>query len=194
MAELKRKKDQLTTADLAGRAETQNQPVTDVSSNEEWGGPELVKPENREQRLDDQIHGDQIREDKLGTTVKDRVEGKLDDKRKSNLAETRAEQRAERAEGGAPPQNTQALFAETEVTELRGRWTNVQSAFVDEPRHAVEEADKLVATVMQRLADGFAGERSSLEKQWDRGDNVSTEDLRVALQRYRSFFDRLLAA
>jgi hypothetical protein len=70
----------------------------------------------------------------------------------------------------------------------------VQTAFVDEPRHAVEEADKLVATVMQRLADGFAGERANLEKQWDRGDNVSTEDLRVALQRYRSFFDRLLAA
>jgi hypothetical protein len=63
---------------------------------------------------------------------------------------------------------------------------------VDEPRRTVEAADKLVASVMQRLAEGFANERSSLEKQWDRGDNVSTEDLRVALQRYRSFFDRLL--
>ncbi|HZS29246.1 MAG TPA: hypothetical protein VFB76_18620 [Candidatus Angelobacter sp.] len=190
MAELKRKKDQLTTADLAGRAETPNQPVTDVPSNEEWGGPELVRPENREQKLDDQIHEDPIHEDKLATNV----EGKLDAKRKGGLAEARTQQRAERAEAGTPPQNTQALFAESEVTELRGRWTNVQSAFVDEPRQAVEEADKLVATVMQRLADGFAGERSSLEKQWDRGDNVSTEDLRVALQRYRSFFDRLLAA
>jgi hypothetical protein len=63
---------------------------------------------------------------------------------------------------------------------------------VDEPRQTVAEADKLVASVMQRLAEGFANERSGLEKQWDRGDNVSTEDLRVALQRYRSFFDRLL--
>src|ERR1035437_7113527 len=63
---------------------------------------------------------------------------------------------------------------------------------VDEPRRTVEEADKLVAAVMQRLAEGFANERSGLEKQWDRGDNVSTEDLRLALQRYRSFFDRLL--
>jgi len=63
---------------------------------------------------------------------------------------------------------------------------------VDEPRQTVAEADKLVAVVMQRLAEGFANERSGLEKQWDRGDNVSTEDLRVALQRYRSFFDRLL--
>jgi hypothetical protein len=63
---------------------------------------------------------------------------------------------------------------------------------VDEPRQAVEGADKLVAAVMQRLAEGFANERSGLEKRWDSGDSVSTEDLRVALQRYRSFFDRLL--
>jgi hypothetical protein len=63
---------------------------------------------------------------------------------------------------------------------------------VDEPRPTVEDVDKLVAAVTQRLAEGFANERSGLEKQWDRGNNVSTEDLRVALQRYRSFFDRLL--
>ena len=63
---------------------------------------------------------------------------------------------------------------------------------MDEPRRTVEEADKLVASVTQRLAEGFANERSGLEKQWGRGDNVSTEGLRVALQRYRSFFDRLL--
>jgi hypothetical protein len=63
---------------------------------------------------------------------------------------------------------------------------------VDEPRRTVADADKLVASVMQRLAEGFANERSGLEKQWDRGDDASTEDLRLALQRYRSFFDRLL--
>ena len=90
--------------------------------------------------------------------------------------------------------STTQLFSESDVTDLRGRWGNVQSAFVDEPRQAVEQADKLVALVMQRLAEGFAQERTSLERQWDRGDNVSTEDLRVALRRYRSFFDRLLAA
>jgi hypothetical protein len=65
---------------------------------------------------------------------------------------------------------------------------------VDEPRQAVQEGDELVAGVVQRLAESFATERSSLEQQWDRGDQVSTEDLRVALQRYRSFFERLLAA
>jgi len=84
------------------------------------------------------------------------------------------------------------LFSESEMQDFRSQWSKVQTGFVDEPRQTVEGADKLVASVMQRLAEGFATERSGLEKQWDRGDNVSTEDLRVALQRYRSFFDRLL--
>jgi hypothetical protein len=84
------------------------------------------------------------------------------------------------------------LFSELELGDFRSQWSKVQTGFVDEPRRTVEDADKLVASVMQRLAEGFANERSGLEKQWDNGDNVSTEDLRVALQRYRSFFDRLL--
>ncbi len=84
------------------------------------------------------------------------------------------------------------MFSELEMGEFQSRWSNVQTAFVDEPRRSVEDADKLVASVMQQLAAGFANERSGLEKQWDHGDNVSTEDLRVALQRYRSFFGRLL--
>ena len=87
---------------------------------------------------------------------------------------------------------TPPLFSESEMGEFRSRWSNVQTGFVDEPRRTVEDADKLVAAVMQRLAEGFANERSGLEKQWDHGDHVSTEDLRVALQHYRSFFDRLL--
>jgi len=75
---------------------------------------------------------------------------------------------------------------------FRSQWNNLQTGFVDEPRRAVEGADKLVAAVMQQLADSFANEQSRLDKQWDQGDNVSTEELRIALQRYRSFFDRLL--
>ena len=74
------------------------------------------------------------------------------------------------------------------------RWREIQTGFVDEPRRSVEQADALVAELMQRLAASFAEERSTLEAQWDRGDDVSTEDLRVALTRYRSFFDRLLSA
>jgi hypothetical protein len=84
------------------------------------------------------------------------------------------------------------LFSESEMDDFRSQWSKIQTGFVDEPRRTVEDADKLVAAVMQRLAEGFANERSGLEKQWDRGDNASTEELRVALQRYRSFFDRLL--
>ena len=65
--------------------------------------------------------------------------------------------------------------------------------FVDEPRRAVERADTLVAVAMKRLAEMFAVERAKLEGQWDRGDNVSTEDLRLALRRHRSFFGRILS-
>ena len=85
-----------------------------------------------------------------------------------------------------------AIFPENEVRDLRGRWDRAQAMFVDEPRKAVQEADSLVAATVKRVAELFADERAKMEKQWDRGDNVSTEDLRQALQRYRSFFDRLL--
>jgi hypothetical protein len=85
------------------------------------------------------------------------------------------------------------LLPQQEGADLRERWSAIQAGFVDEPRRAVEDADGLVAQAMKRLAEMFADERSKLEHQWDRGDEVSTEELRVALQRYRSFFDRLLS-
>ncbi len=86
-----------------------------------------------------------------------------------------------------------ALFPDNEVRDMRSRWDKIQTGFVDEPRQAVKQADELVASAMKRIAEQFSQERSELEKQWDRGDDVSTEDLRVALQRYRGFFDRLLS-
>jgi hypothetical protein len=85
------------------------------------------------------------------------------------------------------------LFPTGELSNLRSRWGEIQTAFVDEPRKAVEQADALVASAMKRLAEIFSEERSKLEHQWDQGDNVSTEDLRVAFQRYRAFFHRLLS-
>jgi hypothetical protein len=85
------------------------------------------------------------------------------------------------------------LFSESDAKDFRVRWENLQVGFVDEPRRAVEQADSLVAKAIKRLAEVFAHERQNLEKQWDRGDNVSTEDLRLALQRYRAFFGRLLS-
>ena len=73
------------------------------------------------------------------------------------------------------------------------RWSAIQTGFVDEPRKAVEEADALVAEVMKRLAEIFADERGQLESQWERTEQISTEDLRLAMRRYRSFFERLLS-
>jgi hypothetical protein len=84
------------------------------------------------------------------------------------------------------------LFNDDEGGGFRSRWEAVQTGFVDEPRTAVEQADALVAEVMKRLAEVFANERTTLEHQWGRGDNVSTEELRIALKKYRSFFERLL--
>lgn len=89
--------------------------------------------------------------------------------------------------------SSEPLFPSKETQDLRDRWHSIQAGFVDEPRKAVEDADGLVASAMKRLAEIFASERDRLESQWDRGDDVSTEDLRVALRRYRSFFDRLLS-
>jgi hypothetical protein len=76
----------------------------------------------------------------------------------------------------------------------RGRWDDIQSRFVDDPRSSVEQADTLVLEVVQDLQTTFGSERSSLEAQWQSGEDVQTEDLRLALRRYRSFFDRLLSA
>ena len=97
------------------------------------------------------------------------------------------------SEATAHADDSTPLFPSGELDGLRTRWKEIQTAFVDEPRKAVEQADGLVAQAMKRLAEVFAQERSKLEGQWDRGDNVSTEDLRIALQRYRTFFHRLLS-
>ena len=77
--------------------------------------------------------------------------------------------------------------------ELMERWEEIQASFVDRPQEAVEEADALVSDLMQQITGSLASERERLEKQWSEGDDVSTEDLRVALTKYRSFFDRLLS-
>jgi len=84
------------------------------------------------------------------------------------------------------------LIGGQEMDRYTGQWTSIQAAFVDEPKKAVEQADKLVEEVIQNLSRTFANERQKLEGQWSRGDSVSTEDLRVALQRYRQFFQSLL--
>ena len=86
-----------------------------------------------------------------------------------------------------------ALMPENETQQMRLRWDKIQTGFVDEPRQAVKQADELIASSITQIAEQFARERARLEQQWDRGDQVSTEDLRQALRRYRAFFDRLLS-
>ncbi len=134
---------------------------------------------------------DQGNQEKVAAADQEQRELQRADRAKSTSEVAKDLERAPlgRRDGGG---TAAALFPENESKDFHKRWTDIQTAFVDEPRRAVERADELVAQVIKRLADSFAQERSRLEGQWGRGDNVSTEDLRVALQRYRAFFDRLL--
>jgi hypothetical protein len=97
------------------------------------------------------------------------------------------------AGNGAAGGQLESLLPAEEGESFRSRWADIQTRFVDAPRESVEQADALVAELMQRLAQTFAQERESLEAQWSGGGDPSTEDLRVGLQRYRSFFERLLS-
>lgn len=121
-----------------------------------------------------------------------------DEPAEQNYDEQHADSRDRANLNGSMPQSSEtdersALFPAEEAKDFRAKWDAVQVGFVDEPRQAVERADSLVAGAMKRLAEMFAAEREQLEKQWDRGDSVSTEDLRLALRRYRAFFGRLLS-
>ncbi|WP_410658969.1 hypothetical protein [Amycolatopsis sp. lyj-112] len=83
------------------------------------------------------------------------------------------------------------LFDDADVERFRGSWQGIQTAFVDDPQRAVKEADELVAVVIQTLAATFADHKNELESAWSQGE-PATEDLRIALRRYRSFFNQLL--
>ena len=85
------------------------------------------------------------------------------------------------------------LYDEREAGDLRTRWQHIQGSFIDDPKASVVQADELVATAIKRLTEIFANERNNLEAAWSQGGEASTEDLRQALRRYRSFFDRLLS-
>jgi hypothetical protein len=178
MAELKKKDEQLTTADPAGRSE---------KSRETEGRPQLVRNELRAPSEHGYLPDSTPRNEPADPRFTEKSATASDEKRAGTATDPGQSRFA--AAGANQPT---PLFSESEVGNHRSRWSNIQTAFVDEPRRAVEDADNLVASVMKQLAEGFANERARLEKQWDRGDNVSTEDLRIALQRYRSFFDRLL--
>jgi hypothetical protein len=94
------------------------------------------------------------------------------------------------AAGDAPVR----LLEADELQAVISRWREIQADFVDEPKRAMQDADSLVCDLMDRLARTFARQREELEARWSEEHSVSTEDLRQGLQRYRSFFERLLAA
>jgi len=105
-----------------------------------------------------------------------------------------AQQAASGNDPGTSDQPRAQLLEDNELKNILVQWKDIQAEFVDEPRKAVHDADTLVAELMQRLAQMFASEREQLESRWAGGEDVSTEDLRRGLRRYRSFFERLLAA
>ena len=112
----------------------------------------------------------------------------------SAIADTRSPTGTADADRSATQSSPErSLFADDQLTGLRARWDNVQAAFVDDPKDCVQKADGLVSDVVAQLTTGFSEARSRLEDQWGRGEEASTEDLRVALKRYREFFERLLA-
>jgi hypothetical protein len=169
----------LTTADLAGGT-TPRARETAVPT--ETHDPKMqTQPRDSDFRRDDDAFdaGDDSMRDSSMTTTPPSTAG-----RASKLPNPAA---TDGASDHATP-----LFPTGEAETFRSRWMEAQTGFVDEPRSAVEQADTLVAEMMKRLAQVFADERGKLEEQWSRGDDISTEELRVALQRYRSFFDRLL--
>lgn len=166
------RKDELTTADIAGRS---TPTPRQVRSEAQSRGP--VPVPDRTDRTD-RIAPDTERV-QVPSTARD--------------GEAAAANVSAGTRGNAADGTSTALFPDDELHNFRARWDQAQTSFVDEPRRAVEQADGLVANVVQRIAEQFSNERAKLEGQWSKGDNVSTEDLRQALRRYRSFFDRLLS-
>jgi hypothetical protein len=105
---------------------------------------------------------------------------------------TTDQQEQQREDEQSEENQDQELFGQDELQGLRSRWEEVQAGFVDEPKESVQRADQLVSDLMTKLTSGFDETRSGLEEQWNKGEEASTEDLRVALTRYRAFFNRLL--
>jgi hypothetical protein len=141
--------------------------------------------ENREPQID-------IKEE----TPRDEVE--LEERERIERNEQRVEERREtqiaeqRTPANAIEDELEPLFEEEAARKFRSRWLAIQSKFVDDPRDSVKQADELVADIIKNVTMNFADRRIGLEKQWNSGENISTEDMRVTLKRYRSFFERLL--
>jgi hypothetical protein len=177
------RRDDLSTADLAGQQPTDTAPPDRAAA----------RDVQRRDPSDDELGREDLAADERsrGTTV---VEDRpADQEPAATPAGAPAAQTAPDHGTGGTASTTGPLLATEDAEGFRARWTDVQTGFVDAPRQAVEQADALVAELMQHLASTFADERGRLERQWEQGDDVPTDHLRDAFQRYRSFFERLLA-
>jgi hypothetical protein len=188
---------ELTTADLAGGTTQRNrmaEPAIQTSDPRmDTGDPAMHEPMSQSNTIDSEFDARPSGVDHADMDARETVARPIPTAGTSSMASSGSRLTNPAAsDGDAQPQDA-ALFPAGESEGFRSRWTEVQTGFVDEPRHAVEQADGLVAEMMQTLATVFAEERAGLEEQWSRGDNISTEDLRQALRRYRSFFNRLLS-
>lgn len=132
---------------------------------------------------------DEDRDNRMNRDVVDTTDEQLENEQRARLDEQTVENRSAT---DSMNEALEPLFEENEAGGFRTQWLNIQSKFVDNPRESVREADELVASVLKSVTMSFHERRTSLEKQWNGGGNVSTEDLRLALKRYRSFFERLL--
>ena len=113
----------------------------------------------------------------------------IDDERRE---ERKHEDRDPRPQPNSMDERLEPMFEDAATQKFRSRWLSIQSQFVDDPRNAVKQADELVADIIKTVTMNFSDRRVDLEKQWNSGENVDTEDMRLALKRYRSFFERLL--
>ena len=104
-----------------------------------------------------------------------------------------AEVRRQEAIDSPDDDRNSPLLPPQRCISLEGEWQAIQARFVDSPRKSVQEADALVTKTIETLANSFGEMRGSLERTWERDKEVSTEELRLALQNYRSFFRRLLS-
>jgi hypothetical protein len=186
---MNQRRDDLSTADLAGQQPAETE-APDTADELEPAGAGLA---------DDDLPREELPREEMPREEMPREELPREDRADAEVegdqgpGPVRADTVA--ADDEAVPRTVSAgsLLADDDAESFRARWTDVQNGFVDSPRQAVEQGDALVASLMQQLATTFADERARLERQWDRGDEVSTDDLRTAFQRYRSFFERLLA-
>ncbi|GAA3436439.1 hypothetical protein [Kutzneria kofuensis] len=201
-------KNVTTTEDIAAvdepRAETD--PIDSDRTDADRVESERV---DTDRASDDRISGDRFSDDERmasGQTDSERIGSERDDDRVVTVDETArptdttlagrhepghvAEVPGQRQPGDAA---ADVLFDEADAARFRDRWREVQAGFVDDPKRAVQDADVLVAELMQSLASAFSERKHLLEDQWREGSSAETEDLRLALRGYRSFLDQLLA-